>query len=632
MPRPGLHSLRALALATDTSDVVGTVQLCCYDEGLLVHFVRISPYAPSYAPTPPVRGREAILPYDSVRELWDDGEALRLSLRHPHLPYRRLALTHVTRDDHYDHRGGRLHRSWARALVGAAALAALGAWVPIVQRLAPGSAAFWGAAGALGVAALARAALREFSRRSVLGGEASAAERRAFFHELSTHLPPSIVRDTAPPAWHEVGASPLARGPGAARAAAPAGAAVTTSAAAPAGATNDAVADGAASAIGAAGALGAEGAAGGEGAGAAGPGGWRWSGELAPTLVAAAATALLGLLVLVASPLGGDGGEGAGAPAPTIEAMSPSAVGGLPTLAPPRPEAAEMPAETCLCQVPLSPAVPQKVPRLTLLPSVKRRGLDPKKPSLELELAIVNNSAAEMREPQGVVSFLRPGARAGEPPRESDDQSFYFEGALGSGEALKWRLRGRGTTFRIATSEEGFLGEGELASGDAFAKLLGARTRSVRLHGAAMLTRMRDERASAAVEKLREAGLSDEGPFLEALSRAAAPVYACHLEAEATDNGPLRVSACVMNTGDEDSPPLDAELWLSPAPARTPVSTGEAELAVVRSTMVERLRVPAKTGAMVRGELDASAAQGVEVVADLVLRGSSRPARPRSQP
>jgi hypothetical protein len=614
MPRPGLHALRALALATDTSDVVGTVELCCYDEGLLVHFVRISPYAPSYALAPPVRGRTAILPYDAVREAWDDGEALRLTVQHPHLPFRRLALTHVTRDDHYDPRSNQRRRLLTRALVGSAAVFALGAWVTVVQRLAPSSAAFWGAAGALGVAAAARTALRELDRQSVLGGEASAHERRAFFQELATHLPPAIVRDSAPPAWHEAAASPFARGPAGAT---------------PRGAAGGAAVGGTAAAGGAA----AGGAGTARGATARGPataegGGWRWSGELAPTLVAAAATALLGLLVLVASPLGGD--EGPGTPPPTLEAMASSAMADLPTLAPPPPPRAEMPSETCQCQVPLSPAVPQRVPRLTLLPGVKHRSPNPQKPSIELELAIVNNSAAAMREPQGVVTFQRPGRRGGDP--DTDDQSFYFEGALGSGEALKWRLRGRGTSFRIATSEEGYLGDSDLASGDAFAKLLGARTRSVRLHGAAMLARMRDERASAAVEKLREAGLPDEAPFLEALARAAAPVYGCHLEAEATEAGPLRVSACVMNTGDEDSPPLDAELWLSPGPARTPVSTGEAETALVRSTIAERLRVPAKTGAVVRAEVDAAAARGVEVVADLVLRGSSRPAGAAPRP
>lgn len=598
MARPGLYALRALALATDTSDVVGTVELCCYDEGLLVHFVRVSPYAPSYAPTPPVRGRAAVLPYEAVREAWDDGEALRLTLQHPHLPFRRLALTHVTRDGRYDHRSGHRRRLWAKGLAFAAALSALGAWVPIVQRLAPASAAFWGAAGALAIAAFARAALREFDRRSVLGGEASAAERRAFFHELASHLPPSLVRDSAPPAWHERAASPFARGPAAPANAPPGGEAASTE-------------------------------------GAAAPSeepGARWSGELAPTLVAAAATGLLGLLVLIASATSGDESESS-APAPTLEAMASSAMADLPTLAPPPPERAEMPAETCLCQTPLSPAVPQRVPRLTLLPGIKRRNLDPQKPSIEIELAIVNNSATEMREPQGVVSFQRPGRHPGEPPHDANDQSFYFEGGLESGAALKWRLRGRGTTFRIATSEEGYLGDGELASGDAFAKLLGARTRSVRLHGAAMLTRMRDERASAAVEKLREAGVPDEGPFLESLSRAAAPVYGCHLEAEVAETGTLHVSACVMNTAEEDSPPLDAELWLLPSPARTPVSTGEPDPAIVRSVVAERLRVPAKTGAVVRADVDAAAAQGVEIVADLMLRGSAaRPGGSRPRP
>jgi hypothetical protein len=650
MSRPGLRSLRALALATDTSDVVGTVELCCYDEGLLVHFVRISPYAPSYAVVPPVRGREALLPYDAVREAWDDGEALRLTLQHARLPYRRLALTHVTRDDRYDHRSGHRQRVWSRALVGAAAFCALGVWVPLAQLLAPGSAALWGALGALGVAAVASSALRELGRRSVLGGEASAAERRAFFLELATHLPPSLVRDSAPPSWRETATSPFVRGrPVAARTGAPGEAlgAGSPGGAFEGGAAGEALV--AAQTGGVAGALGpgeTAGAAGpgetggvagpGEAGGAAGPGkdprargpreaaegGWRWPAELSPTLVAAAATALLGLAVLVASPLGGDERD-VEAPVPTNEAIVSAAPAGLPELAPPKPEPAAMPSETCLCQVPLSTAVPQKVPRLTLLPAVRRRSLDPQKPSLDLELAIVNNSASDMREPQGVVSFQRPGARPGDPMRPGNDQSFYFEGNLESGAALKWRLRGRGTTFQIATSEEGYLGDSDLATGDAFAKLLGARTRSVRLHGAAMLARMRDERASAAVEKLREASLPDEAPFLDALSRAAAPVYACRLEAEASEAGPLRVSFCVMNTGDEDTSPLDAELWLSPAPARSPVSTGEAELALVRSNVAERLRVPARTGAVVRGEIDAAAAQGVEIVADVVLRASS---------
>jgi hypothetical protein len=282
---------------------------------------------------------------------------------------------------------------------------------------------------------------------------------------------------------------------------------------------------------------------------------------------------------------------------------------------------AETPAgESCLCQTPTAVAIPVRVPRLTKLAEITRARADARRPSLDLEIAVVNNAASATGEIKGNVSFLH-ALGPGEAPRQVQDRGVFYEGPLAGGAAIKWRVRGRGSSFTIDGLDEAALDDASLASPDAFAKLLDARTRSVRLHGAAMLARARDERAAPAIERLKTDARDDEAVFLGSIARAAAPVYACKLAMIAEDEGRVAITACVMNTTNEDAGPLEATLALTAGATRSPATRGrpeEAAAPLLRSPLSRRLRVPAKTGVIVRGVLDVSEIRD-EVVGEIEL-------------
>jgi hypothetical protein len=569
--------LRAIAVATDTSDIVGTVELRCEAEGLAIHLVRASAYASQYVPAASARGRRAIVPYDAVREVVDDGETLRLLLDAAHVPFKRLVLAHFTRDLRRDHRV--LHRRRTRAQMAVAGGAALGgsALVGLTRLLETGPSLVAGGLGAFVLVGGAAWGSQEAGRRVMLGGTEEVAERRAFFHELRGHLDRHRVFDEASAQLGSTGPATGSRSGGQ-----PGGRARGPEAAEP---------------------------------GERGP-----LEELFPTLIAVGAAALVALLAVVSGKglvtTGTDRGEltqasATASAAGVAQAPEPSA--------PLRPIAE--PLALCMCQLPSSPYVPVRVPRVSLLGRVERTGRDPKKPSLAIELAVVNNGASEIRELKGNVAFTTPGA-TGDEVRVRSDSGFYYEGALAGGAAVKWRLSGRGTGYRATTEVDGLLGEGDLAPADAFAKLLDARTRSVKIHGAMMLARMRDERAGAALEKLRQSAGEAEQPLLDSLTRAAAPVYGCEVEIQ-REGEDIGVAACVMNTGEEEAGPLDAQVLLGDRRALGAPGTGapavDGESPRVTVSLRRGLTIPPRTGVRVTGIVKAQPLAGRDLWADVQI-------------
>ena len=525
--------IRAIAVATDTSDLVGTVELACEPSGLSIAFVRASAYAAAFAPTPPSSGRRIVVPWAHVREAWDDGETLRIALDSPRVPHRRLVLAHLTRDLEMTH--GRVHRGRRETewlVAGVAAIATACAW-PVLASIGGGAAILGGAVLTFAAISIAIGVSQSLGRRAMLGGPDQAAVRRAFFDEVRRYLPRGSVR-----ADEALLAAPLA---------APARPAEPVRAGRLA--------------------------------------------ELAPALIAAGATAAIALLALT---LGGrmsssDSAPRESLPAATAAPQPPSVPS---TIAVPPPEA----LDTCTCQVPWSPAIPGHVPRVSVLSTVLRAHTDPKRPSLSVEVAAVNNGAQPLREVVGAVTFLSSGPKAGDPLRVRGDKGIYYEGPLASGAAVKWRVGGRGTAYRAAVTDESVVDDSELAGADAFAKLLDAHTRSVRVHGAAMLARARDERASAAIEKLREDARIDEGPVLASLARAIAPIYVCNVELR-QEGAAASVSACVMNTGDAPSPRLSAIITAS----RRGASGEDGMIPLAELALGDAFALPARAGGRVHG-------------------------------
>jgi hypothetical protein len=171
---------------------------------------------------------------------------------------------------------------------------------------------------------------------------------------------------------------------------------------------------------------------------------------------------------------------------------------------------------------------------------------------LELDVAAVNNSDEEIRDLTLVIEFFEQ-----DPPPSSKRysvaaRSVYFEGPLTPGQAIKWTVEARGTTYEIKNPVEGHIGaHGEgAAPTNLLAELLNANHRPVRLHGAMMLAFLGDPRAREAALVLREALREDEAPFLERLVAATGDVRACQLTV--SDTGMQRtVSACVFNAARE---------------------------------------------------------------------------------
>lgn len=518
--------LRAIAIATETSDVVGTVELGCEPDGLALAFVRASGYAVAHAPTPAARSRRIVVPWEHVKELADDGEALRIHLDSPVVPHHRLILTHLTRDQGLTHESVARRRGLKETGVAAGAAVAVGALTLAGSALGPVTTALF--AGLTTFSAVTAAVLvgQGVARRALLGGDAAANERRLFVARARSFLHGELV------------AADVALSPPVVAVARPAPPA-----------PRDAPSNG-----------------------------------LPPWPVfAVGAAAAIGLAALAA--LRGVSGPGPAAPAPAGIAEAPRA---------PEPTIVEEPLDTCTCQTPWSPAIPRRVPQVSLLTSVVRRTGDARRPSMLVEVAAVNNGQAPLRDVTGAVTFLAPGPRADEPPRVTRDRGVFYPGPLAPGAAVKWRVGARGSSYRVAVlGADTPLADDAVASGDAFEKLLGAHTRTVRVHGAMMLARTRDPRAARAIERLREDAREDEAPTLDALGRAIAPVFACDLEIRG------KASTCVMNTSDEA---------VRPRPTLV-VRVGNERAIAARVALAGPTTLPPKTGARY------AAAEAVEAAA-----------------
>jgi hypothetical protein len=596
--------IRAIAIASESSDLVGTVDLACTREGLALTFVRAAPYAVSFAPTVPVVGRRAVVPYDRIERVWDDGETLRIVMDAPRIPYKRLVLAHFTHDRRVDHRSLAEQRRKRQLIAAGSAAVAAAILVPLASRISPFLGSFLGAGTVFGIVAGALLWAPELTRGVLPEPNQSGMDRRALFEELRAHLPLDAWEDFAPaPITSGTSAPGPVRGRSVPPVAVAAGVlggpaapgALVTRSSAEALADRERDEDTFA---------------------------WPLPGR---TMALSLGAALVGLLALSTSLRMLRPPETAPTGSPQNPNNSAAIAVSNDTIRPDQtPKVEAPPGESCLCQTPTSIAIPVRVPRITKIAAITRQRGDAQRPSLDLELAVVNNAAEPTGEIKANIEFLHPLA-PGATPAHTQNRGVFYEGPLAGGAAIKWRVRGRGSSFTVDGLDESALDDGSLASPDAFAKLLDAHTRAVRLHGAAMLARARDERAGPAIERLRAEARDDEAAFLGSIARAAAPIYACKLGMEAQSDGQVAVSACVMNTTNDDAGPLEVSLALSPGGTRGPVGgrrggkpdeTSEAGAVVVRAALAPTLRVPAKTGVVVHGTIDVSAVQG-EVVGEV---------------
>lgn len=503
--------VRAVAVAHERCNAVGTVELSCGPKGLWVRFVRISAFTDGYVPYPAIAGHSITVPYDQVVRVATDPEGLvHLTLDPSSTPFHRLVLAGLVRETTFDH-----HFSWLQRarFEHAVTLAAIASWLPIaagLKALVPALSELLVLSIAATIALLFNGMRRAIASRLVLFSTRTERVRSELVSDLSLRLGPSRVQDLMTPGVAVASGQTAERAPE--RVAAPEG-------------------------------------------GGLGP--------LFATAGIVAAVALLAILVgrtIWLQPReaellpAGDPSSAAGGPS-NLSSAPPTPI----TPEPPRP-VVQLPP--CSCDRSESALWADGVPKLSVLSTNRPGKSSARKPSVYPEIAVVNNANEDLKNVMLTVDFSQ-SASEGHPARHTGEQGLLYDGVLGPGQAVKWRTKGRGDEYTVTSSVSGKLGESGVqpAPADAFQKLLNARTPSVRLHGAKMLAWLGDPRAREAVELLEREHRQDMEQSLSLIADALRPVRVCQPRiTQGPTSSSVRLEVCVFNASEEahDRPALVA--------------------------------------------------------------------------
>lgn len=557
--------VRAIAVAAEESNAVGTVELECTPHALVITYLGVGPFQNGYAPAALTRGTRVSAPWTAVVSARTAGPYVFLELSPDVTPHHRLALTSFSSGHAVDHRELYRQRLVLRiATLGGAAIAATLAGLMVTAfggRFAVPAALAVAVVAALFIVALGLVA----DRRLALGGLEGEAAKTAFVATLASYFP-SLVRGGAPPTETRPFKLP------------------DVHALLPRGAF-----------------------------------------AVAAVLTAALlATLLIGRWAVETRPVHSSVAAGeVDWPAPAALQPVPQADVGRAALAAPKlePPSARQPARPrterhaatatdelafgapCACKRADSSLWEEPIPRLSILiieTSLERRGA---KRRLLAEIAIVNNSDEALSEITLNVQFYsRPRPAA---PRElGPTRVLYFEGPLSPGQAIKWSTEANGTELEVKNPIPGNIGPGGdgAAPIERFVELLGANHRPVRMHAAMMLAYLGDPRARDAALKLRDALRDSEAPYLNRLLEALDDARVCRLGIRGAGNS-RRVSACVFNASRQARQNLGLKLRAlgSPVSHSYPVAPPPE----VTAAFLWRLsgELEAGTGKMVSAEL-----------------------------
>jgi hypothetical protein len=535
--------------------------------------VRISSYTEGYVPYPTTSSERVTVPYEQVARVDVDGDGLvHLTLDASCTPYSRLVLAGLARDPAFDHVAS--HRRRAR-IERNVTLAALLAWIPvalILRAAAPDLSAII----VMGIAASSAAVLhmvrRDVASKVVLFNRSTQQVRDELLRELRYRLAPGRVRTHLVPSD------------------------VPAPEAAPA----------------------ALGEPEGEEAGSL-----RGLFATAGIVAAAAAIAILvgkNLLFSAQEPEAQWGKDQSEAwaflnrePAPASDALASSS--GASAIAP-DPTPIIPPPPPCSCDRADSPLWSDGVPRMSVLAHNRPGPTSHDRPSMYPEIAVVNNSSEDLKDIVMVVDFIL-GPRDGRKARVLDKQDLFWEGRLGPGRAVKWRVRGRGDDYSVTSFVSGMLGQEDAkpAPADEFYKLsMTANTPSVRLHGTKMLAYLGDERVGEGLEKLRQEGREEMADTIEQIGMAARPLRVCSVRSEVDPKnaGQLVVKACVFNAS-------RAEVTRPMVTARAKLSDASSE---ARWSLPEDL--PSKTGVITTGTVAVPGAEDGDPRDAMVWVGAER--------
>lgn len=236
---------------------------------------------------------------------------------------------------------------------------------------------------------------------------------------------------------------------------------------------------------------------------------------------------------------------------------------------------------------------------------------------LELDLGVINNGRETLREVSLLVEFFEEQGSEVKPTKE---RPLYYEGPLRPGQAVKWHVQARGTRFVVHNPLKQIVARDQLATSDDFTKLLNANHRPVRLHGAMMLAFLTDARAKHGALRLREALRESEAPYLDRVLATQGDLITCNWAA--SDSGRIRdVQACVYNVSPNrvQQPALEVRALERHFDHRNPLSPPPVIIAE-RRWVLEQPVEPA-SGYQVQVKLDTDNPDGklpgaFEVIAD----------------
>jgi hypothetical protein len=568
---------RAIAVASERSNAVGTVELECVPQGLVVTYLGVASFAEGYAPGALTRDTQVLVPWAGVAEAALEGDRLFLQVDARVTPHHCMLLANFSAADAPHPAQLQRQRAILRfGLAVAFVLVVISAGVASPM-LAPRAGAALVVAIGLTAAFLLLGAGIVAEHRLARGNATAEAARLIFAAELARYLPHLAVSQARParttltvPTLDSVQAL-LPRSTAAIVITLTAGllGAILTSS-------------------------------------------WviRERDRPAPRPVAMVPPPPS----LPASPADPSEPVNVAQPPPATAAAAPAPV---PSGAPPRGPCVCYRSDSVLWQSPL--------PRLSTVLIERKERPHKDHVHLELELGVVNNGHRDIGEVNLLVQFYERRPPDARERTATYDRPLFFEGPLRPGQAIKWHVEARGTEFDVHHAVEGTLDPNgtEAAPPDAFAALLDANHRPVRLHGAMMLAYLGDERAQAGALRLRDALREDEGPYLGRLLRATSDVITC--DVEATGKSRTRVvNACVFNRSGE---PKDGLFVRGRAldrafDHRTPLAA--PPIVIAEATLPLEGAVPAGSGVRVTIPLDTENPDGLAPVSFEAFAGTER--------
>src|SRR6478752_3905292 len=560
---------RAIAMASERSNAVGTVELECAPIGLSLLYLGVAGFSEGYVPVTQTTQKESeklLVPWPQLAEASLDGEQVFLALDPKLSPLNRLCLVNFSSGNTAHHHKLYRRRLLVRlATVGAALSGALIASAAAF-RLAPGTTAL----GAFGIAlatAVLLCGLGVFANQLLKsGGLEGALAREAFIADLSGFLP-NLQRSPLAPPPASPRLSPVLL----------------------------------------------------------------FQGLLPRTtaaIVMSLTAATLSFVLMMQWLLTTDHAHELAAHAPRLAdqrqvavrepaAVVPAATTAVAPVAKAAASAAAPAAvvadaaSACRCRRSDSLLWQDPIPQLSVLTMSKhtRRGREEDerkdKNYTEAVIGIVNNSSDPLRDVALSVEFFER-----DPPPSSKRYStairpLFFEGPLLPGQAIKWDVEARGSEFDVHNALTGNVGvEGENAAPtNLLAELLHAHNRPVRMHGAMLLSFFGDPRAKDAILELREALREDEAPYLDRLLQAVAPIHVCALKV--SEFGDSRTaSACVFNSSKEPQKDLGLRLRALDGGALTENPSGAPPTVLAEATVPVPGTLAPDTGTRINTEFE----------------------------